>query len=229
MRKAFKILFFLVSLNVFSQEIAPASPFQEIDSLYREDQFYFGITYNQFNKIPAGFSQNGISTGIDVGFLRDMPINKKRTYAIAIGLGLSYNKWHNNLKTAQSFGVTTYEIVDKNSFTRNKTEQVFVDIPVELRWRNSTPESHKFWRIYTGFKFRYLIFDKSIYNSNETIKVTKNPNFNQIQYGPYIAFGFNTWNLTAYYGLKPVYKSAKTAGESLEMKTLNIGLIFYIL
>ena len=229
MRIAFKILFFLVSCNVFSQEIAPVSPFQEIDSLYREDQFYFGITYNQFNKIPAGFSQNGISTGINFGFLRDMPINKKRTYAIAIGLGLSYNKWHNNLKTAQIFGVTNYAIVDKNSFSRNKTEQVFVDIPVELRWRNSTPESHKFWRIYTGFKFRYLIFDKSIYNSNETIKVTKNPNFNQIQYGPYIAFGFNTWNLTAYYGLKPVYNSAKTASEYLEMKTLNIGLMFYIL
>jgi len=74
-----------------------------------------------------------------------------------------------------------------------------------------------------------LIFDKSIYNSSETVKVTKNSDFNQIQYGPYIAFGFNTWNLTAYYGLKPVYKSAKTASESLEMKTLNIGLIFYIL
>jgi hypothetical protein len=229
MRIAFKILFFLVSFNVFSQEIAPVSPFQEIDSLYREDQFYFGITYNQFNKVPAGFSQNGISTGINFGFLRDMPINKKRTYAIAIGLGLSYNKWHNNLKTAQIFGVTNYAIVDKNSFSRNKTEQVFVDLPVELRWRNSTPESHKFWRIYTGFKLRYLIFDKSIYNSSETVKVTKNSDFNQIQYGPYIAFGFNTWNLTAYYGLKPVYKSAKTASESLEMKTLNIGLIFYIL
>jgi len=229
MRIAFKILFFLVSFNVFSQEIAPVSPLQEIDSLYREDQFYFGITYNQFNKVPAGFSQNGISTGINFGFLRDMPINKKRTYAIAIGLGLSYNKWHNNLKTAQIFGVTNYAIVDKNSFSRNKTEQVFVDLPVELRWRNSTPESHKFWRIYTGFKLRYLIFDKSIYNSSETVKVTKNSDFNQIQYGPYIAFGFNTWNLTAYYGLKPVYKSAKTASESLEMKTLNIGLIFYIL
>jgi len=229
MRIAFKILFFLVSFNVFSQEIAPVSPLQEIDSLYREDQFYFGITYNQFNKVPAGFSQNGISTGINFGFLRDMPINKKRTYAIAIGLGLSYNKWHNNLKTAQIFGVTNYAIVDKNSFSRNKTEQVFVDLPVELRWRNSTPESHKFWRIYTGFKLRYLIFDKSIYNSSETVKVTKNSDFNQIQYGPYIAFGFNTWNLTAYYGLKPVYNSAKTASESLEMKTLNIGLMFYIL
>jgi hypothetical protein len=229
MRKAFKIFFLLVSLNVFSQDIAPISPLQQIDSLYREDQFYFGITYNQFNKIPAGFSQNGISTGIDIGFLRDMPINKKRTYAIAIGFGFSYNKWHNNLKTSKTSGVLNYEIVDKNSFSRNKTEQVFLDIPIELRWRNSTPESHKFWRIYTGFKFRYLLFDKSIYDGAETIKVTKNQDFNKIQYGPYIAFGFNTWNINAYYGLKPVYKSAKTASESLEMNSINIGLMFYIL
>lgn len=229
MQNAFKILFLLVSINVFSQDISAVAPFQEIDSLYREDQFYFGITYNQFNKIPAGFSQNGISTGVDFGFLRDMPINKKRTCAFAIGLGLSYNKWHNNLKIFKDLGVTNYEVVDKNSFSRSKTEQVFLDIPIEFRWRNSTPESHKFWRIYTGFKFRCLIFDKSVFVINETIKITKNSDFNQIQYGPYIAFGFNTWNLTAYYGLKPVYKSAKTATETLEMKTLNIGLMFYIL
>ena len=229
MQNVFKILFFLVSLNVLSQDITPISSIEKIDSLYREDQFYFGITYNKFTKIPVGFSQNGISTGIDFGFLRDMPINKNRTYAFAIGLGLSYNKWHDNLKTSNNSGATNYEVVDKNSFSRNKTEQVFLDIPIEFRWRNSTPESHKFWRIYTGFKFRYLIFDKSVFVTNETIKITRNSDFNQIQYGPYIAFGFNTWNLTAYYGLKPVYKSAKTATETLEMKTLNIGLMFYIL
>lgn len=229
MLKAFKILFLLVSLNVFAQDIAPISPFQKIDSLYREDQFYFGVTYNQFNKIPVGFSQNGISTGIDFGFLRDMPINKKRTYAVAIGFGFSYNKWHNNLKTSKTLGVLNYEIVDKNSFNRNKNEQVFLDIPIEFRWRNSTPESHKFWRIYAGFKLRYLIFDKSKYIGSETIKILNNSDYNKIQYGPYIAFGFNTWNLTAYYGLKPVYKSAKTANQSLEMNSVNIGLMFYIL
>jgi hypothetical protein len=74
-----------------------------------------------------------------------------------------------------------------------------------------------------------LVFDKSKYDGAEKIKITRNADFNQIQYGPYVAFGFNTWNITAYYGLKPVYKSAKIAGESIEVKSLNIGLMFYIL
>jgi hypothetical protein len=229
MQKVLKIVLFFISLPLFAQDTKPVVALEVVDSLYREDQFYFGITYNQFNKIPAGFSQNGFSSGINIGFLRDMPINKKRTFAIAVGMGFSYNKWHNNLKTSEPSSVPIYEIVDKNSFSRNKTEQVFFDLPIELRWRNSTPESHKFWRIYTGFKFRYLLFDKSKYIGNETIVVLKNSDFNQLQYGPYLAVGFNTWNLNVYYGLNSIYKSAKINNESLEMQSLNIGLIFYIL
>lgn len=204
--------------------------FSKIDSLYREDQFYFGLTYNQLMNTPTGFSQDGISPGISFGFLRDMPINKKRTTAVAVGLGISYNKYHTDLMVSEIDGVRSYKIVDENSFSRNKMEQVFVDLPLEFRWRNSTPESHKFWRVYAGFKVRYLAFSKSKnVSSAETITVLNNKDLDKIQYGPYISFGYNTWNFHAYYGLNSVYKSASTVDGPLEFKTLNIGLMFYIL
>lgn len=235
MRLFLKILVLFCFTKSFAQDTIPTTVrdtvfFSKIDSLYREDQFYFGLTYNQLLNSPKGFSQDGISTGINLGFLRDMPINKKRTVAVAIGLGLSYNKYHTDLKVSELEGARKYAIVDKNSFARNKMEQVFVDVPLEFRWRNSTPESHKFWRVYAGFKVRYLAFSKIKYvASEETIMILNNKDFNKIQYGPYISFGYNTWNFHAYYGMNSLYKSASTTEGPIEFRTLNIGLIFYIL
>jgi hypothetical protein len=43
----------------------------------------------------------------------------------------------------------------KNKFT-------VIRVPLEFRWRSSTFESYKFWRIYGGVKFSYLLYDKSV-------------------------------------------------------------------
>lgn len=204
--------------------------FSKVDSLYREDQFYIGITYNRLLNGPENFEQNGFSTGLNAGFLRDMPINKKRTIAFAAGLGISYNKYHQNLLVTEIPGDYAYEVVDDNSYSRNKMEQVFIDLPIEFRWRNSTPDSHKFWRVYTGFKIRYLALSKTLYEGQGSkITVLNNDDFNKMQYGPYIAFGFNTWNFQAYYGINSLLKSAETTTEQIDLRTLNLGLMFYIL
>ncbi|MGK4566852.1 porin family protein [Flavobacterium sp. 3HN19-14] len=226
--------FLFVALNAFSQELpAVVKPqdtlFTKIDSLYREDQFYFGVTINLLQQKPPGLKQNGLSTGINLGFLRDMPVNKKRTWAIAAGLGLSYNKYHQNMKVTENTGVINYEIVGGETYSRNKLEQLFLDVPIEICWRNSTFESHKFWRIYTGFKFRYLLFNKTKYVGDTEYAITGNNDFNKLQYGPFLSFGYNTWNFHAYYALNPLFKSAKINGQPVDMRTLNLGLMFYIL
>jgi len=235
MRLFLFVFIFFSGLNVFSQDKLPVAAvrdtvfYTKVDSLYREDQFYLGVTYNILLHTPQGFSQNGLSTGINFGFLRDMPVNKARTYSIAAGLGLSYNKYHQNLQVSETGGNRTYTIVDESSYSRNKLEQLFVDIPIELRWRNSTPQSTKFWRIYTGFKVRYLLLNKTKYVGEQDIVITNNPDFNKVQYGPYISFGYNTWNFHAYYGLNPIFKDAKIGNEAIDISTINFGLMFYIL
>jgi len=103
-------------------------------------------------------------------------------------------------------------------------------VPIELRWRSSTFESHKFWRIYGGFKMGYLIYDKSIYEDvNGKIIVENNKNFNAFQYGTYLSVGYNSVNIYAYYGLNTLFQSAKTNTELIDMNSINIGVMFYIL
>jgi hypothetical protein len=233
MRIFLSCLQLLLFTAVFSQENIPLQDtlITKVDSLYREDQFYFGITYNIATDGPSGLSQNKFSSGLSGGFLRDMPINKKRTVAIAAGIGFTYNNYNQNIVVSTPNEIPVYTLIDPNSeFNKNKFSLLTVDVPIEFRWRTSTYESHKFWRIYSGVKFSYLLYDKSIFDGAQgKIVVTGNNDFNKLQYGAYVSAGYNTINVYAYYGLNSLFKSAKIQDESIVMKALNIGVIFYIL
>lgn len=225
----FLFLFFVFSISCLAQNDSLST---KIDSLYREDQFYFTLTYNNLQKTPSGLNQNNLSPGLAVGFLRDMPVNKNRTYSVALGAGYAYNKCNMNLYISNaSNGGYQYEVLSKNIYY-DKSNYSFhaVEIPLELRWRNSDFVSHRFWRIYTGFKMSYILSSTYTFvNDAQNILLKNNPDVNKFQYGCYIAAGWNTWNIYAYYGFSPMFKNVQIQQKNLDMNTINIGLQFYIL
>ncbi len=226
-------IFLLLSscFSVFSQELQAVQENQavKVDSLYREDQFYISVTYNLLRDTPEGFSKRKFSTGFSAGFLRDMPVNKERTVAFATGVGLTYNNYNENIGITGSNKSPAYSVLVAD-FDKNKFSQLLVDVPIEFRWRTSTYESYKFWRIYGGLKFSYLLYDRSIYTDAENkVVISNNKDFNPLLYGAYVSAGYNTFNLYMYYGLNSLFKSAAIDGEKLAVKSVNIGVIFYIL
>ncbi|WP_016989963.1 porin family protein [Flavobacterium sp. ACAM 123] len=233
MRIIFSFFLILSVSAVFSQEadLIQESSEVKVDSLYREDQFYFGFTYNTLQQNPDGVSQDKFSAGLSAGFLRDMPINKDRTHAIAAGLGFTYNNFIQNLAITGTGEMPVYSVIDgKTVFNKNKFTQLSVDVPIEFRWRTSTYESYKFWRIYGGVKFSYLLNNKSQFSDEQSkVEITNNKDFNRFLYGIYLSAGFNTVNVHVYYGLNPIFKTAEIDGEKINMKALNIGIIFYVL
>jgi hypothetical protein len=213
-----RILFFLwIPFFCFSQEIKPI----EMDSLYREDQFYASLSYNLIQNRPDGFKQFSFSPGITFGILRDFPISKNRHWAIAPGIGYSYNNIKQFIDSEEIVGATE-NITSENIRTIITTHSV--DFPIEIRWRNSTPNSHSFWRIYTGLKTSYVFNSKlKLESTTESSKESISDEINRWQYGAYISVGFNTWNPYVYYGLNPIFK------EGSKMSNFNVGFIFYIL
>lgn len=213
-----RILFFLwIPFFCFSQEIKPI----EMDSLYREDQFYASLSYNLIQNRPDGFKQFSFSPGITFGILRDLPISKNRHWAIAPGIGYSYNNIKQFIDSEEIIGATE-NITSENIRTIITTHSV--DFPIEIRWRNSTPNSHSFWRIYTGLKTSYVFNSKlKLEYTTESSKESISDEINRWQYGAYISVGFNTWNPYVYYGLNPIFK------EGSKMSNFNVGFIFYIL
>ena len=232
-KNSFLVGFIFISMSAFGQEneTPEEKAVVKVDSLYREDQFYFSLTYNILRDKPSSLSQSKFSSGFSVGFLRDMPLNKYRTVAIASGVGFTYNNYNQNLAIATVGDKQTYNYIDAETiYNKNKFSQLSIDVPLEFRWRTSTYASHKFWRIYGGFKLSYLLYDNAIFDgSGGKVNVTGNDDFNKIQYGTYISAGYNTINLYAYYGLNSLFKSAQVNGEPVNVKALNIGIIFYVL
>jgi hypothetical protein len=220
-----------ISLSFFSVFSQSVPDFEAVDSLYREDQFYIGVTYNTLQNRPIGVTQNNFTPSFSIGILRDMPINKARNKAIAAGLGYSLNSYNQNLLISENNGNRQYSVIqDGTLFDKNKLTLHSIDIPIEYRWRTSVPETHKFWRIYTGLKLSYLFNTQSNYEDSQTsYTVTGNPDINKFQYGTYLSVGYNTVNFNIYYGLNPIFKSAELNGRAIEMNTLNFGFMFYIL
>ena len=202
------------------------------DSFYREDQFYASVTYNLLNNKPNKVSQNGFSSGFHFGFIRDMPINKTRNVAIGLGLGLSTNSYNQNILISESSNEILYNIADSAiNVTRNKFSTYLVELPLEMRWRTSTPTEYNFWRIYTGFKLGYLLYSSTKLKSDSGNSSLYNiDDFNKLQYGLTLSVGYGTWNFYAYYGLNSIFNAnAKLDGQSIDMTSFKIGLMFYIL
>lgn len=242
MRLQVLFLLLFVSLSSTAQVFEPVvrdsiekdsvAPFT--DPKYREDQFYASLTYNIVQSKPGNYSQYSFSTGLTAGFLRDMPINKSRTVAVALGLGYSYNNIKHNLAVLPiEGGRNSYQMVQEGSFDKNKLVLHYLEVPLELRWRNSNATDHQFWRIYLGFKVSYLFADKAQYQPEGGIKekVKNDASLNDFVYGTYLSAGWNTWNFYAYYGLTPIYNNAPIvdSDQKLSMRSVNLGLIFYIL
>lgn len=205
----------------------------EVDSLYREDQFFVGVTYNLLGNLPSGISQSGFSSGFHLGFIRDFPINKRRNIAFGLGVGYSWNSFNQNLLISEeSDSNYIYSIIDDNAvYSKNKFSQHLVEVPFEFRWRSSTQTDYKFWRIYTGLKTGYVVTNSSKYEGNpENSKYRNIKDFNDLQYGLTLSVGYNTWNFYLYYALNPIFDSNALLNEdSMQMNAIKIGLIFYIL
>jgi len=226
----------LVSLGLLYSSISfsqnEIESVEDIDNYYREDQFYLGVTYNLLGLRPDDVKQSGFSSGFHFGFIRDMPINKRRNKAIGLGVGLSANSYNQNLLIQEGdSGVITYSVADSDTFTKNKFTSHFIEVPLEFRWRTSTSSDYEFWRIYTGVKFGYMVYNAAKYKGDlGSFKYTNISDFNKFQYGLTLSAGYNTWNLHLYYALNPIFSNEATLDSStMDMHAIKVGLMFYIL
>lgn len=217
------LLLFLISFISYSQQ-EKDSVF--VDTLYLEDQIYLGISYNILTKQPADFEQNGLSGGVLLGFIKDFPINEARNVGFGVGLGYSYNAYIQNLKISN----TGLEVVNNTDFNSNRFSTHALEMPIEYRWRTSTATKYNFWRIYGGVKLGYVFASSSKFTEpTQVVKTTNVKNLQKFQYGLTLNAGYNTFNLSLYYGLNPLFKDVVIDNQKVDLKQLNVGLIFYIL
>lgn len=198
-----------------------------IDYKYREDQFYATIAHQVFVNRPDDIAQNSFSPEIRIGFLRDMPINQNRRFAIAPGFGISYKNYNtsasfSNFNVKDNFGNVVYN--------KQSINQFLLEFPMELRFRASTPTTHEFFRCHLGVKAAYLLWHQSSFSGFDSFTITNREDFNSILWDAYMSIGFNTLNAYVSYGFNPMLKNpVNFDGVSTNFTRLSFGLMFYIL
>ncbi len=222
-RKKFFFLFSLLFLNQLSFTQSNKSKED-----YREDQFFFGSSYFIQTQPIDEFKQNGFSGNFQFGFIRDFPLNDSSTKAIGIGFGYERNFFTSNIQPVESDSNIDYRIVVSRFLeSKNKISFSSLVIPLEYRWRTSSLDQYKFWRIYSGFKLKknFPIYSNPSYGSEITIDDVEDWTTSI-----YLNAGYNTWNISLEYDLNPLLKNKKTTnGENLNISFFRLGLVFYLL
>lgn len=224
-------LFFLGILTVVTVSAQTSmTNSTDIDSLYLEDQFYLVTQIGVISSQTEPVINQNLSYGFRAGFIKDIPLNSSRTFGIGWGVGFFTNALYTNLvATKNTDDVIVYSTEDLD-FKRSKIGSFGLEMPIELRFRNSTPSSYRFWRFYPGILLRFspYSFSKVVRNSNDLRFLNNDLRSFMVSGG--ISLGFNTFNLSLYYDLNDIFKEGKVLNsEPLIGRRLEIGLVFYIL
>lgn len=194
-----------------------------VDNKYLEDQLYFNLTYIHMLNQPERISQSGFSFGLGGGFIKDLPVNKRRNIGFGAGLGYGWNNYYFNIEL-DAIDPEDSEVKLKN----NKIILHTVEFPLELRFRSSTATNYKFWRFYPGIKFAYVFANNTNFSKSLDFDVSEIIEINKFIYGLTFSAGYNKWNIHLYYGLNDLFQETSTNNYDISINDLRIGLIFYI-
>lgn len=218
------LIVFLSCLNIIGQEKLNNSG----STSYRKDQIYFGASFMLLNSDQEKFKRQGISKQFQLGFVRDIPLISSRKLAIGLGLGYSFQDYNSNLvrfniNNGNSIFIINYTLNQKSKLSFN-----FIEFPISLRWRNIS-FNNKFERVYAGFKFQRNFLSKLKYRNGDIKNISDE--VNNWNKELYLSFGYNTWNVYLSYDLNQIMKNFynQYSGKSFKVKSIKIGLIFYML
>ncbi len=219
---------------MWSQDEYTEDFFSEVDSLYREDQFYIGLGINFLSDKPEDMSQSGLSGGLHLGFIRDIPFNTRRNIGIGIGLGWSIDTYSQNLFIGEEEdGQSIFDVIDGDvEYSSNRFATQVLEVPIHFRWRSSSVgDNTSFWRIYTGFNIGYMYFFNSKFEQpGNKVTQTKLDELNRIRFSYYFSFGKSKINFFFRYSLNSLFDANLTdTNESLNINVIKAGLVFYIL
>lgn len=204
---SYAVLLLLLSQLLSGQE-------NNADTFYREDQLYAGINYQIANSSAEGFFQEGLSSQLQIGLIRDIPISKSGRWAVGLGVGYERVNLRNNLQWDFEQGQARYFYAQRPSSFSYRS----LALPLEVRWRSSTSTKYAFWRVYSGVKW----------NRNWTAEAQSRALLNDWLPTAYISVGYNTWNLQFAYTLRPLYDSTVFPTSTNNLRIVSIGLVFYL-
>ena len=232
MRHIFTVLAICLQLSGFSQGLFEYFKLTAADDGPEKfDRIAVDFTLDSWMGLPADVETNVASLGLNACWYKDIPLGKKSRVAIAFGLGVGSHNVHHNGEFVHETSGNSYTDLHPLSTTtewkKNKFVANYIDVPIELRFRNMNikPRSEdrrtKSFRFYPGFKVGALLNNHVKWKDDEIkYKVYNIKNVLRYRYGVTLRIAFNKFAVFGFYSLSPLFES----GKGVELYPISIGV-----
>ncbi len=213
--------------------------------LTQADRVVFNIFTDIWMNVPGdSMSVKKINRGADFYIMKEFPFGKSN-FSFAVGLGVGCNNLYSNAMPVKSFtldtlgvknydGTTVFKKIPSFSpdgkqeinFKNNKFTTVFLDIPLEFRYRMK----NNAFKIYLGGKIGLMLSNHTKYNGdnynedyptgNIRFKEYKIANVEKYRYGVTARIGWKWIQVYGYYSLSKLFKKDKGP----DMYPISVGL-----
>ena len=114
---------------------------------------------------------------------------------------------------------------------RNRLHTNLIEMPIQFRWRTSTPTEYTFWRIYTGVRLGYIFHHKSDFQGDGVTRVLKDiPELEKFRFAATLSIGNGSFNAFVMYNLNPLFNEiAQINNDPINLQPIKFGIEFYIL
>lgn len=189
-----------------------------------------GLFTDVLLKFPEGVKPRTINQGFSVFGTYNVPFGKSN-FGFGIGMGITtHNIYGNFLLSKLSDSTKLIKIPATVSYKRSKMSLVYLEIPVEFRFKSKSKISAGI-----GFKAGFLIGSSTKYVGDEgittasgdtlhssdklNVRVRGIKNLESITYGPTVRIGYKWFNVNASYIISSLFN--KSRGP--EIVPLSIG------
>lgn len=195
---------------------------------HSHDFLVLQLSYDSWMGAPDSIRTGGLSRGFNMAFMYDFPFKNGSKFSIAPGLGISSsNIFFKDQAVAIGEVTPTLQFPTDSSYKHYKLSTNYVEIPIELRYRQYQDNANKGFKAGIGLKFGALLNahtkgKKALSGSKQTEKITDKRYFQPWRAAATARVGYSNFSVFASYSLTPLLK--RTAGPSINTFSIGIGL-----
>ena len=227
--------FALISVNVAAQEATPKNnKANRTTKMIQETagrpdipgdlMIEFGFNWVQEHPEGINFKTTGSRT-FNAYYLYEMNMGES-AFSFHPGIGIGTEKYKFQDDYTLGYGLDTLgqrevQFVPLDSiygigttYKKSQINPIYIDIPVEIRWRSRKYDPKRSFKIALGGKVGFLIDNKTKvkYNNFSETKVSKQKEsfqMNNLRYGGYVRLGYGGFSLYTYYSFSDLFKTDK--------------------
>lgn len=194
--------------------------------MHSRDFLVVQLSYDTWPGASDSVHTGGISRGVNVAFMYDFAIKQGSHFSVAPGLGVSTSNIFFKNQTAD-IGVPnqTLNFTQDTAYKHFKLATAYLEIPIELRYREFEDNANTGFKVAAGLKFGTLLSahtkGKLIYaGGKQAQKVSDKRYFQTWRVAATLRIGWGNFAVFTSYSLTPLLKT--NAGPDIH--PLQVGL-----